>query len=115
MLGTYDGKSYVVDRLVWPDLLADNANEDTVFVRPEWWSNAAETAKAHGLQVIGDIHSHCYGQPVDDHAPSQSDWDRLDREFIQGICVVTETKAGKKRASLKFWATPPNVTLKVSA
>jgi proteasome lid subunit RPN8/RPN11 len=116
MLGTRASSSITIEQIIWPDVSGTHATEDFVMVKPEWQQHAEGVARDSGLQVIGDVHSHCYEQPVTDHAPSQDDWDRLDRTYIQAIVVVTPCgKPGSLRASVKIWDCPRSVTMKMKS
>lgn len=114
MLGERTDTGCRIEWLVWPDVSGIHSTEDNVMIKPEWIMHAAGIARDKGLEVIGDVHSHCYESStvVADHAPSQGDWERLDRNYIQCICVVTKTKKGL-RAGVKFWAMPPDAIVDI--
>lgn len=119
LCGTLVGDSVVIDALYTPDNVGKYSTSISISIQPEWSIEAAEFAKEEGLCVVGDVHSH----PVTkedrklgvsaSHAQSEVDLESrgLNWQQISGICLVTESKTGKLRASIKFWG--PTIPLDV--
>lgn len=115
-LGTVDAKGRrSIEFLIFPDIVGDYSTEDLVMVQDQWWEHARRVAKLKDMEVIGDIHSHCYeaDEEVRDASPSMQDWDRFDRSYVQGICAITRVASGRLRASLRWWDAPPDLRVEV--
>lgn len=83
------------------------SNARNVFLEPEVLAEANEYAKEHDMQVLGDIHSHCYDSEFVSHggtdrARSEADHYYAPLFIVQGICVVTKYPK-VVRASVKWW------------
>jgi proteasome lid subunit RPN8/RPN11 len=77
-----------------------------VDIHPLWFVEAEEFARDIGAVVVGDIHSHPYQHGVQGcgHEQSECDLDYAPHwQKIAGICRVTQSRAGRLRASVRFW------------
>jgi hypothetical protein len=126
MVGHCDRKgNLAISDLYFPDVYGMASNTDEVNVLPEWWRHAERLAESKDMVLLGDIHSHPFTHKEckiynASHAPSEADWlgttgaNPFWREwFVQGICVIRETKAHKLLSSMKFWGTPPCATVEL--
>ena len=103
--------------LIFPDPDGYNSTDGKVRILNEWWEHARKVARVKKMDILGDIHSHTYdreeGGIFKDASPSQADWERLDRNYIQGICVINRVKGGRLISTLKWWDVGPNLVAEV--
>jgi len=87
-----------------------------VQIKNEYYQDAKEMAKPLKLKVLGDIHSHCFDELVEDGSPSEGDWRGVwymkevcnVRNPIFGILKIDKTKKKRFRSKITFWnSTPP--------
>jgi hypothetical protein len=88
--------------LYFPPDTVLHSSENHVHPQPEWWQAARKEAKARGLSLLGDIHSHAYPAdwvPDKTCSPSAADMDRLHREKsrFSGFVRSTLPREGLKR------------------
>lgn len=72
LLGTVGKEAYYIEEVYIPE--NQNCGNNFVFMSYKDYDVAKILAKEKNLQVIGDIHSHCFKFPVSDAAPSEADW-----------------------------------------
>jgi proteasome lid subunit RPN8/RPN11 len=84
-------------------LLADAVNT------PSWRQEAEAIADSEGLQVVGDIHSHCWRvRKVHERGrePSETDWRSSPVPWVIGICTVSKSPT-EVWSSIAFWDSFP--------
>lgn len=86
LIGRSAGTIVEVEELWIPDDLDEHTSTLEVRVQLDWWKDANKAAKELGLEIVGDIHSHCY-----------------ELAELTGICQVTENKQRERRARIRFW------------
>jgi len=109
LLGSREARQVTVEDLYFPTHSEIESTPEFVRVSEGAWAAARLTANWQGLDVVGDLHSHCYkgNRPVIDCAPSQIDLERFERAYIQGIMSITRLPGGKLRTRCRFWASGP--------
>ena len=121
LLGSVDGKGFEIEELYFPPERLRRLSPDTVHVKPSWLEDAHRLATGLGLEVIGEIHSHCYDVETEGAGgldPSEADWDRASqllaatrgRFRLMGIVRVLK-KGEKLSCRSRFW---PAVDLPVT-
>ena len=124
-LGIVDDSGHVrIKDIYYPEDIAANSSENHVDRPEKWFDAAVDYGLKSGLIVVGDIHSHCYKEKeaaTVDRSPSEQDWigaDFVNREFSPTYCVFAVCKivqkAGKLRASVKFWPVIRDVKTKIT-
>jgi hypothetical protein len=114
LLGRRCGRRVTVSDIWLPDNQALFASEGALVAdavsHPAWREEAQAIADSEGLEVVGDIHSHCYrvkGEHERGREPSETDWVKSPPRWLIGICTVSKGKKGV-RSSVAFWdAAPP--------
>lgn len=79
LLGSQDGDETEIEELYFPPDRLENLSPDFVFAKMSWFVDAGKLADALGLEILGEIHSHCYDEadgPAPGTEPSELDWDR---------------------------------------
>ena len=107
------GGNFRIEKLYFPTARLNDQSPDRVDVQPGWFETAAEMAVTDGMEVIGDIHSHCY-EAIDeggaDTTPSKDDWKWAEamstvtfgKYRIMGIVRVQKSRE-KVICSNQFW------------
>jgi len=105
LLGSRVPQQITIEDLYFPTQSEIESTPEFVRVSEGAWVAARLTADWQGLEVVGDLHSHCYkGKgPVTDCAPSQTDLERFERAYVQGIMSITRLPGGKLRTRCRFW------------
>lgn len=114
LVGKYVTPDHVeVTKIIVPENVDAHCSPAEVDVQDKWLKAAKRKAKSEGLVVVGDIHSHPYSAAEiaarrphkPDTSPSESDLERsLCAGPIMAICLVTESKAGRLTARIRFWS-----------
>ena len=94
-----DQKRFASDRV----LLADAVST------PSWRQEAEAIADSEGLQVVGDIHSHCWRVRKfheRGREPSETDWRNAPVPWVLGICTVSKSST-EVWSSIAFWDSFP--------
>lgn len=107
-------KDFEVVFLYFPTERLNDQHPEHVNVDQNWFETAHEMALTFGLEVLGDIHSHCYdvyeegGNPGTD--PSEADWEWAEEmKNISGgkyrlLGIVRVLKKGDKvSCRARFW------------
>lgn len=113
LLGTQNGDDFEIDELYFPPERLSNMSPDRVNTKMSWFEDAYKLAQGLGLEVLGEIHSHCYDTSIEGYPgvdPSETDWDRshILREItggkfrLMGIVRVLK-KGGKLSCRSRFW------------
>ena len=109
MIGQRKGCQIDVLDLLFPE--PASADENTVSVNHTWYDILNCGYQREGLQVIGDLHSHCYAHPIIDAAPSETDWEQVNGLpsscTLHAVCAITQKENGKRRARFRFWPRIP--------
>lgn len=116
LLGKRKDDRVTVEHVIFPDLDGTHSSSDSVTIQGKWYQHAEKVAALKGLEVVGDIHSHCResDKHVDEHAPSQVDWEQLGHEGrVLGICAITKLPSGQMRASIEFWHGNPRAEVEL--
>jgi hypothetical protein len=111
LLGRIEVDRVQVTELYVPADVDKHCHTSAVNVQQCWGAKAKRYAKAVGLVVLGDIHSHPYEAAemearrphLPDASPSEGDLKRSKFGILQGICLVTESNTGKLRSRVRFW------------
>jgi hypothetical protein len=123
LLGTHSGQEYEIEELYFPPERLKRMSPDAVYVKDSWLNDAHRLAQGLGLEVLGEIHSHCYDVELEGAGgldPSEADWDRANqmkaatkgRFRLMGIVRVLK-KGEKLGCRCRFWpAVDLPVTLK---
>ncbi|MFN3323408.1 MAG: Mov34/MPN/PAD-1 family protein [Bryobacteraceae bacterium] len=107
LVGQNCGDLVVIEDLFTPDDVRNYCTEAAVNVPNHWPAEARAFAKENEAEVVGDIHSHprsyeVWKGQITEWTPSEGDhaegWCGL-----CGICVVSEQKDGRLRASVRFY------------
>ncbi len=112
LLGKKTPEGFQIDHLYFPSERLNDLSPDYVNVQPNWFETAQEMAGMLKLEVLGDIHSHCY-EEIDSHAgtdPSEADWEYAEQKRIlsggkyrlMGIVRVLK-KGDKLSCRTRFW------------
>ncbi len=118
-----DGKTARIVDIYYPPEQYDRPSPDAVHVEYSWFTPAAAVAEGLGLEILGDIHSHCYDEELEFEPgldPSEDDWDwqnRIRRDTggqyqFMGIVRVLKKKDRRLHCSTRFW---PAVELPITA
>lgn len=113
LLGKRSGKRVWIKDIWIPDdqqkwseeraLLADAVST------PSWRQEAEAIADSEGLQVVGDIHSHCWRvRKVHERGrePSETDWRHSPVPWVLAICTVSKSST-EVWSSVAFWDSFP--------
>ncbi len=123
LLGRETQRGWTVHEVVWPaegDLLQDDGNY--VAPRLHFVDRAFATAKALNLDLIGDLHSHCYfveEMAHSDAVPSLKDFERWVGKpsnhplKIFGICELRTVGDGRIGRKITFWRAEPPFSLRL--
>ncbi len=113
LLGTEEESGFSIEDLYFPPERLLHASPDRVIRHFTWFEAAQKIADLQGLEVLGDIHSHCYDfAECDDIGPypSEQDWDggQILRNLTLGeyrlIGIVRVLKKGDRMACRsRFW------------
>lgn len=115
LLGTKKLDRYTIKDVYIPENQIE-CSDTHVMIRNEFYEEARKVANTQKLKVLGDIHSHCFSEKVDDGSPSEQDWrgvwymkDSCNiKNPIFGILKIDKTKKNRYRSKITFWnATPP--------
>jgi proteasome lid subunit RPN8/RPN11 len=106
-----------LDGIYYPENQTKYVKRDCIPEIPAaWFAEAQDHATEEDCAVIGDVHSHPYGERVcsamKDRVQGENDLDSMRTWMrISGICVVHELANGKLRASVRWWGptTPVDV------
>jgi hypothetical protein len=121
LLGTKGKDGFEIEDLYFPPQRLLDMRPDRVNTKMSWFNDALNLAQLEGLEIIGEIHSHCYDVETEGYPgldPSEDDWDRgaalrhiTGGQFaLMGIVRVLR-KAGKLSCRSRFW---PAVDLPVT-
>ena len=105
LLGRDAGTIVEVEELFVPLDVEERCSKFGVEIGADWIADARKEASAHGLRVVGDIHSHPFVRLETlkpGCAPSECDIDHGMTQ-IHGICQVRKCKTGKLIANVRFW------------
>ena len=112
LLGRETAEGFCIDHLYFPTERLNSQSPDYVKVRPNWFETAQEMAEMLELEVIGDIHSHCY-EEIDSTAgtdPSEADWEYAESQRLESagiyrlMGIVRVLKKGDKLSCrTRFW------------
>lgn len=122
LLGRETDDRVEVLAIYYPPEQKDRPSPDFVNANYSWFKPAHTLAAGLGVEILGDIHSHCYDESLEvgsDLSPSESDWhwqnqirhDTGGRYRYMGIVRVLK-KGTKLTCSTRFW---PAVELPVTA
>jgi len=118
-LGRRQGNLVRIKDLWIPEKQENNTDggAETIMDRKSWREEVEAYADSTGLEVVGDIHSHCYRSPASDRAPSETDWNGISgRPWVLGICTVVMRGRGRRQklswASVRLWPWIPQVVMK---
>lgn len=118
LVGHNAGDLVIVEDLFIPDDVRQYCTETAVKIPSEWHGEALAFALEQEAAVVGDIHSHprrynAWNGQVTERTPSEGDhaegWNGL-----CGICVVSEQKDGRLRASVRFYGPSYRIETKVT-
>jgi proteasome lid subunit RPN8/RPN11 len=123
LLGTESTTEFRVSQIYYPPEQNLRPSPDLINVDYSWFTRAAAVATGLDLEILGDIHSHCYDEHLDflpGLDPSESDWDwqnqiRRDtagRYRLMGIVRCLKKKDGRLDCATRFW---PAVELPTTA
>lgn len=124
LLGRETQKGWTVHEVVWPedgDLIQDPGG-NYVAPRAQFVDRTWTIAKALGLDLIGDLHSHCYyveEMAHSDAVPSLKDFERWVGKpsnhplKIFGICELRTVGDGRIRRKITFWRAEPPLSLRL--
>lgn len=109
ILGTRLNSKLVVKYLWFPHDREQHTTDEAVFTPVHWITGVKQIALDRGLEVLGDIHSHCFEDRMD-CIPSEHDLDHPEimeflsegEESFQAICTVWKTPK-TKRAAIRLW------------
>ena len=113
LLGTITKSEIEIEDLYFPPERLKNLHPDYVDAKPAWLEDAHRLASGIGLEVVGEIHSHCYNAadgPYPGLDPSEADWDRgaalrlatAGRYRLMGIVRVLK-RGPKYHCRTRFW------------
>jgi len=103
LIGKLAGDRAIITDLFIPEGQERYASNTQVKVPRAWWEQANEFAKADGLIVLGDIHTHNETSKfTHDTAPSEADWD-MESGPLHGICSIRRHPTGRMVARIRFW------------
>jgi proteasome lid subunit RPN8/RPN11 len=123
-LGRLVGKNAIsIEELVFPDAEDVIQHEDFVIPAPAWLYAVREATKQLDIDVVGDLHSHCYEvKPNEtfDMAMSEADfgWAQHCQKIYwptyscTGIAVIHK-KGEKLHSRTKFWPLTPEMHTKI--
>lgn len=108
------GGNFRIEKLYFPTSRLNDQSPDRVDVQPGWFDTASEMAITDGMEVLGDIHSHCYDtvdEGAADTTPSEADWKWAEamstvtagKYRIMGIVRVQKSSTGTKTCHNRFW------------
>lgn len=112
LLGTEDRGYFEIDELYFPPARLDNMLPNKVKAKSSWFADANRLAQHLGLEVLGEIHSHCYEKTENYPGlePSEDDWDRGDALLVltggefRLMGIVRVLREGSKLACrTRFW------------
>ena len=112
LLGKKTPTGFRVDHLYFPTERLNDQHPEHVNAKMNWFETAQEMANTLNLEVLGDMHSHCYYE-IDGFAgtdPSEADWEWAEslklisggKYRLLGIVRLLE-KGGKTRCATRFW------------
>ncbi len=121
LLGTKHKGGFEIEDLYFPPARLLDLRPDRVNAKMVWFDEAHKIAQLSGIDVVGEIHSHCYDTEIEDYPgldPSEDDWDRASAlhhatrgQFaLMGIVRVLK-KGGRLSCRSRFW---PAVDLPVT-
>ena len=113
LIGKRTRNDFRVDFLYFPVDRLNGSTPDYVKTDVNWFETAQEMANTLNLEVLGDIHSHCYIVEEDGTAgtdPSEADWEWAEsmkqvsggKYKLLGIVRVLKKK-GKMSCRTRFW------------
>jgi hypothetical protein len=82
---------------------------------PAWREEAQAIADSEGLEVVGDLHSHCYRVRQGHERgrePSERDWSVSPVPWVLGICTVSKSPTDVW-CSIAFWDSFPMAQVKL--
>ena len=114
LLGKKTREGFRIDYLYFPTERLNDRSPDFVNVDQNWFETAQEMANTLNLEVLGDIHSHCYAADEDGFGagtdPSEADWEWAEAmKTISGgkyrlLGIVRVLKKGNKLSCrTRFW------------
>jgi proteasome lid subunit RPN8/RPN11 len=113
LLGKRSGRRVWIKDIWIPDNQEKWADEHTLLAdavrTPSWRQEAEAIADSEGLQVVGDIHSHCWRvRKVHERGrePSETDWRNSPVPWVIGICTVSKSPT-EVWSSVAFWDSFP--------
>jgi proteasome lid subunit RPN8/RPN11 len=113
LLGKRSGRRVWIKDIWIPDSQEKWASECALLAdavrTPSWRQEAEAIADSEGLQVVGDIHSHCWRvRKVHERGrePSETDWRNAPVPWVLGICTVSKSRT-KVWSSVAFWDSFP--------
>jgi hypothetical protein len=117
LVGQDAGDLVIVEDLFIPEDVAEWCTRGAVYAPPQWEIEARIAAAEDGAKVVGDIHSHprpyeVWRGQLTERTPSEGDH-AIGWRGICGICVVSETRNKKRRASVRFYGPAWKVEEKV--
>lgn len=113
LMGKRSGRRVWIQDIWIPDSQEKWASEYALLAdavrTPSWRQEAEAIADSEGLQVVGDIHSHCWRvRKVHERGrePSETDWRNAPVPWVLGICTVSKSRT-KVWSSIAFWDSFP--------
>lgn len=102
-----------VHHLYFPTERLNDLSPDHVNTKVNWFETAQEMANTLNLEVLGDVHSHCYVVEEDGMAgtdPSEADWEWAQamryvsggKYRLLGVVRILK-KGGKVSCRTRFW------------
>ena len=113
LLGVETVDGFEVRDIYYPPEQNDRPSPDIVHVDYSWFTRAAAVATGLNVEILGDIHSHCYDAETEFRPgldPSESDWDwqnRIRRDTkgrYRLMGIVRCLKKGRRiDCATRFW------------